>query len=326
MQRRFLFSSVVLTLLVGLAPNANVLAQDAYPSRAVRLIVPFSPGGTSDIMGRLIASELGKQLNQTFVVDNKAGAGGAIGTAEAARAAPDGYTLLLSGIGSNAIIHGLQPASAYDSLRDFVHISQLAAGPNVLVVNPQFPAQTFAEFVAWVKNNPGQFNFGQVTASSGHLTTEYLKQAAGLNMVGISYRGGALALNDILANQIHGMFINQDSALPHVRAGKLRALAVTSPQRNPLYPDVPTVAESGYPDFAAVSWTGLSAPKDTPQAIIDTLENAMVKAFSDPEVRARLEGNGFVVRASRSAEYSQFVTDQIAHWGRVIQDANITVQ
>jgi len=326
MQRRFLLTATVLAGLISLAPSPNVLAQDAYPSRAVRVIVPFSPGGTSDIMGRLIASELGKQLNQPFVVDNKAGAGGAIGTAEAARATPDGYTLLLSGIGSNAIIHGLKPAPAYDSIRDFVHISQLASGPNVLVVNPQFPAQTFAQFIAWVKNNPGQFNFGQVTASSGHLTTEYLKQAAGLDMVGIAYRGGALALNDVLAKQIHGMFTNQDAALPHVQAGKLRALAVTSPQRNPLYPDVPTVAESGYPDFAAVSWTGLSAPKGTPQAIIDTLEHAMVRAFSDPAVRARLEGNGFVVRASRSSEYSQFVAEQIAHWGRVIQHANITVQ
>ncbi|MDQ0589933.1 Bug family tripartite tricarboxylate transporter substrate binding protein [Variovorax paradoxus] len=317
-RRTLLAALAVAGLLAGAAH-----AQDDYPSRPVKLIVPFPAGGTSDIMGRLIAEVLGRQLKQPFIVDNKGGAGGAIGTEQAARAPGDGYTLLLSGIGSNAIIHGFSPKPPYDSNRDFVHVSQLAAGPNVLVVNPSFPAKNFKEFVAWVKANPGKFSYGQVNASSGHVTTEYLKQVAGLDMVGIPYKGSAPALNDVLADQIPGMFTNQDSVLPHIKAGKLRALVVTSAQRNPLFPEVPTVAESGYPGFSAVSWTGLSAPKGTPKAVADKLEAAMVKGFADPAVRAKLESNGFVVVASHSADYTRFVQDETARWTQVVQKAGL---
>lgn len=322
MHRRNLLAALTLGLLAG--PMTAALAQSDYPSRPVKVIVPFPAGGTSDLMGRAIAEELTKQLKQPFVVENKGGAGGAIGTDQVAKSAPDGYTLLLSGIGSNAVIHGFAaPRPGYDSMRDFVHISQLAAGPNVLVVNPSFPAKTFKEFIAHVKANPGKVDYGQVTASSGHLTTEYLKQVAGLDMVGIAYKGGAPALADVLAGQIPLMFTNQDAVLPHVKAGKLRALAVTSPQRNPLYPDVPTVAESGYPDFSAVSWTGLSAPKGTPKSITDKLEAAMVKAFNEPAARQKLEATGFVVVASRSPDYTKFVQDEINRWTKVIQTAGI---
>ena len=331
MNRRHLLATLVAGLTAGLAcalPLVSAQAQSAgdYPNRPVKIIVPFPAGGTSDIMGRLIAEELGRQLGQPFVVDNRGGAGGAIGTDLAAKSAADGYTLLLSGIGSNAVIHGFaSPRPGYDEA-DFIHISQLAAGPNVLVVNPAFPAKTFDEFIAWVKANPGKFNYGQVTASSGHLTTEYLKQVAGLDMTGIAYKGGAPALTDVLANQIPGMFTNQDAVLPYVKAGKLRALAVTSAERNGLYPDVPTIAESGYPGFTAVSWTGLSAPRGTPKAIVDKLEAAMVRAFAGPAARARLEANGFVVVASRSADYSRFVDSEVERWTRVIQAAGLKAE
>lgn len=323
MNRRTLLVTLGLLASVASIPATAFGQNDDYPSRPVTIIVPFPAGGTSDLMGRLMADVLGRQLGKPFVVENKGGAGGAIGTDQAARAKPDGYTLLLSGIGSNAIIHGFSPKPPYDSATDFVHISQLAAGPNVLVVNPSFPAKTFGEFVAWVKANPGKFNFGQVNASSGHVTTEYLKQVAGLGMVGIPYKGGAPALNDVLANQINGMFTNQDVVLPHIQAGKLRALAVTSEQRNPLYPDVPTVAESGYPGFSAVSWTGLSAPKGTPPAIVKKLETAMIKGFADPAVRQKLEVAGFVVVTSKSEDFTRFVDSEIARWGQVVQKAGI---
>jgi tripartite-type tricarboxylate transporter receptor subunit TctC len=320
----------ILTLALTLAaactlPITSHAQTSDYPNRPVKIIVPFPAGGTSDIMGRMIAEELGKELKQPFVVDNKGGAGGAIGTDQAAKAPADGYTLLLSGIGSNAVIHGFSPKPSYDSVRDFVHISALAAGPNVLVVNNEFPAKTFKEFITWVKANPGKFSYGQVNASSGHVTTEYLKQVAGLDMVGIPYKGSAPALNDVVANQIPGMFTNQDTVHPFVKSGKLRALAVTSAERNPLYPDVPTVAELGYPGFSAVSWTGLSAPKGTPKAVVDKLEAAMVKAFAAPAVRAKLEGNGFVVVASKSADYSKFVADEVARWTKVVQTAGIKI-
>lgn len=320
-KRNVLAALAIAALGVHISP---VLAQGDYPNKPVKLVVPFPAGGTSDIMGRLIAQELSKELKQPFIVENKGGAGGAIGTEFVAKAPADGYTLLLSGIGSNAIIHGFSaPKPNYDSMRDFVHISQLAAGPNVLVVNPEFPVKTFKDFVAYVKAHPGKVNYGQVAASSGHLTTEYLKQVAGLDMVGIGYKGGAPAVTDLLGGQIQCMFTNQDAVLPQVKAGKLRALAVTSPQRNPLYPDVPTIAESGYPGFSAVSWTGLSAPKGTPKAIVDKLEAAMIKAFHEPSARAKLEATGFVVVASKSPEYTKFVQDEINRWTKVIQTAGI---
>ncbi|MFT3719300.1 Bug family tripartite tricarboxylate transporter substrate binding protein [Pseudorhodoferax sp.] len=313
----------LLCAALALALAGPALAQADYPNRPVKLVVPFPAGGTSDLMGRIIAEEVGRQIGQPVVVDNRGGAGGAIGTDLVAKAAPDGYTLLLSGIGSNAVIHGFaSPRPGYTEA-DFVHISQLAAGPNVLVVHPGFPAKTFQEFVAWVKAHPGKFSYGQVTASSGHLTTEYLKQTAGLDMVGIPYKGGAPALNDVVANQIPGMFTNQDVVLPFVKAGKLRALAVTSAERNPLYPDVPTVAESGYPGFTAVSWTGLSAPRGTPQPVVDKLEAAMVRAFGEPAVRAKLEASGFVVVASRREAFTAFVQSEVARWTQVIQSAGL---
>ncbi|OZI31469.1 hypothetical protein CAL29_26590 [Bordetella genomosp. 10] len=322
MKRRYrLLAFGLCASLLGLANSAA--AQDDYPSHAVKIIVPFPAGGTSDLMGRLIAEVLGRQLKQPFVVENKGGAGGAIGSDQVARSAPDGYTLLLSGIGSNAIIHAFKPAPPYDSNKDFVHISQLAAGPNVLVVNPSFPAKTFKEFIAWVKAHPGKFDYGQVNASSGHLTTEYLKQVAGLDMVGIPYKGGAPALTDVLSGQINGMFTNQDAALPHVKSGNLRALAVTSAERNPLYPDVPTVAESGYPGFTAVSWTGLSAPKGTPDAVVKKLETAMVRGFADPAAKAKLEATGFVVVAQGSVPYTKFVQSEIARWEDVVRKSGI---
>lgn len=327
-RRRRLAALLAAALLIGLAAattSAPAQAQGAgdYPARPVKIIVPFPAGGTSDLMGRAIADELGRHFNQPFVVDNRGGAGGAIGTEAAARAPADGYTLLLSGIGSNAVIHGFATPKPGYTEADFIHISQLAAGPNVLVVHPTFPAKTFAEFVTWVKANPGKFNYGQVNASSGHLTTEYLKQTAGLDMIGVPYKGGAPALNDVLANQISGMFTNQDVVMPHVKAGKLRALAVTSAERNPQYPDVPTVAESGYPGFSAVSWTGLSAPKGTPPAIIERLTQAMQTTFGDPKARAKLEANGFVVVASDPPAFTRFVNGEVERWAQVIRTAGL---
>jgi len=324
MNLRFLLP--VLGILAALSsPPGAAQGESEYPTRPVRLIVPFPAGGTSDLMGRLIAEALTRELKQTVVVENKPGAGGAIGTEQVSRAAPDGLTLLLSGIGSNAIMHAFRSNLPYDSERDFVHISQLAAGPNVLVVNPSFPAKNFQEFVAWVKANPGKFNYGQVAASSGHLTTEYLKQVAGLDMVGISYTGNPPALTDILGGQIHGMFTNQDAVLPYVNSGKMRALVVTSAERNPLFPSVPTIAESGYPDFSAVSWTGLSAPKGTPAAVVKKLESALKHGFSDPAARQKLESIGYVVVASRSADYTRFVSEEISRWKQVVQKAGLTL-
>lgn len=322
MKRRQLIAAAAVGAAAVALPLAG-LAQADYPSKPVKIIVPFPAGGTSDVMGRLMADELGKALKQSFVVENIGGAGGAIGTERAARAAPDGYTLVLTGVGSNAVTHGLNPKAGYDSNKDFHHITQIHAGPNVLVVHPDTPFKSFKELVAHVKASPGKMNYGYTPAASGHMAMEQLKQTAGLFIVGIPYRGGGPLMTDLLGGTIPMIFINQDAALPHVKAGKLRALAVTSAQRNPLYPDVPTIAESGYPGFEAISWSGLSAPRGVPQPILDKLEAAAVQAMQSPAVKQKLESQGFVVPPQGSAHYTKFVASEIDRWTRVIKTAGI---
>lgn len=295
-----------------------------FPGRLVKLIVPFPAGGTSDQIARLAADELGRALKQPFIVDNRSGAAGNLGTTAAAQAAPDGYTLVLSGVGTNGINPGLYEKLSFDTNKDFAHITQLIAGPNVLVVNPEFPAKDFKAFIAYAKANPGKLSYASSgSGSSGHLAMELLKQQSGADLVHIPYRGGAPALNDVLANQVPVMFINQDVALQHVRAGKLHALAVSSAQRNPLYPNVPTVAESGFTGFEALSWVGLSAPKGTPQAIIDRAQQELAKAFNAPEVKSRLEAAGFIVVTSKPAEYQAYVKTESQRWAKVIKAAGI---
>ena len=309
-------------------------AQDNWPTKPVRIISPFPAGGTSDVMARMLAEALSKELGQQFIIDNVGGAGGTIGTLRAAKTTPDGYTLIQTGVGQNAVAHGLDPKLGYDSMRDFVHISQVHSGPNVLVVNAATPFKTFAELVDFVRKNPGKLNYGYTHAASGHMAMELLKQRAsecpkggkdcnGFFMVGIPYRGGGPMMQDLLGGQIPLMFINQDTALPHVKAGKLRALAVTSAQRNPLYPGVPTIAESGFAGFQALSWSGLSVIKGTPQAIVDKLGATMNKIMGSPEIRQRLESVGFVVPPTGAQAYSDFVKSEIDLWTKVIKTAGI---
>jgi tripartite-type tricarboxylate transporter receptor subunit TctC len=323
---------VAAALALCAAPS---LAQDAWPSKPVKLIVPFPAGGTSDVMGRMVAQAMSKEFGQQFVVENIGGAGGTIGIARAVKMPADGYTLVLTGVGSNAVAHGLDPKLPYDSTRDLVQISQIHHGPNVLVVHPDQPFRTFAELVAYVKKNPGKLNYGYTHAASGHMAMELLKQVGGLDaqgrgqplfIVGIPYRGGAPLLQDLLGGQIPMIFINQDAALPHVRAGKLRALAVTSRERNPMYPDVPTIAETGVKGYEALSWSGLSAIRGTPQPIIDRLEAAMKKIMASPEIKERMARDGFVIPPQGAAVYDKFVKDEIALWSRVIKSAGIKAE
>ena len=332
--KKMLSAALMCAAAAGLA--LPVHAQADYPNKPIKLIVPFPAGGTSDLMGRMIADELGKALKQPVVVENVGGAGGVIGTERGAKAAPDGYTLIQTGVGQNAVAHGLNPKVAYDSVKDFIHITQVHSGPNVLVVHPSTPFNTFKELIDYGKANPGKLSYGYTPAASGHMAMELLKQTVStcagakkenckpLFMVGIPYRGGGPMMTDILGGQIPLMFINQDVALAHVKAGKLRPLAVTSLARNPLYPDVPTIHESGYPGFSALSWSGISLPKGTPKAIVDKIEAATVMAMHSPAIRARMEGNGFVVPSQGSADYTQFVTKELDRWTRVIKIAGIT--
>ena len=312
---RSLVSVVALSVGSWVVPAA-AQAQGAYPDKPVRLIVPFPPGGSTDAVGRLLAAELGKDLGQTVIVENRGGANGNIGSDAVAKSAPDGYTLLLSGVGSNAISYALYQSMPYKD-SDFVHISLLATGPNVLVANNDFPAKTFADFIKLAKENPGKYTHASsANGSSGHLAMEMLKQAAGIDLVHVPYKGGAAAITDTIGGRVNVLFLNQDNLLPQVQAGKVRALAVASAKRNPVYPDVPTIAESGYPGFAAESWFGLSAPKGTPAPVVDRLHKATVKALAQPELKSKLEAVGFVVVGNDPQAFSQFVTAEIDKWGK----------
>jgi tripartite-type tricarboxylate transporter receptor subunit TctC len=323
MHRRHVIGAATAALL---ATGLPALAQTDYPTKPIKLIVAFPPGGTSDVMGRMVAEPLAKILGQPVVVENVGGAGGVIGTERGAKAAPDGYTIIQTGVGQNAVAHGLDPNVKYDSVKDFIHLGHVHSGPNVLVVNAQQPFKTLAELVAYAKANPGKLDYGYTFAASGHMAMELFKQTANVFLTGIPYRGGGPMMTAILGNEIPMMFINQDVALPHIKAGKLRPLAVSSLQRNVLYPDVPTVAESGYKGFEALSWSGLSVPRGTPAPVVAKLEAAIKEVMSSPAIKQRMDSNGFVIPPQGIKPYTDFVVSEKDRWVQVIQKAGIKAQ
>jgi tripartite-type tricarboxylate transporter receptor subunit TctC len=310
----------------GLMSQGQAIAQADYPNKPIKLIVAFPPGGTSDVMGRLMAEELGKVLKQPVLVENIGGAGGVIGIDRAVKMSPDGYTIIQTGVGQNAVAHGLDPNIKYDSLTDFIHLTQVHSGPNVLLVHPAQAFKTVKDLVDYAKKNPGKLDYGYTHAASGHMAMELFKQTTGIFLTGIPYRGGGPMLNDLLAGTVPMVFLNQDVALPHVKAGKLRALAVTSKERNPLYPDVPTISESGYKGFEALSWSGLSVAKGTPQPIVDKLEAAMAQSMQTANFKQRLTSTGFVIPAQGSKPYTEFVKSELNQWTSVIRTAGIKPQ
>lgn len=322
MKKRQLLLAISLTGL-SLLSQGQAQAQADYPSKPIKLIVAFPPGGTSDVMGRLMAEELGKVLKQPVVVENIGGAGGVVGTDRGVKMPADGYTIIQTGVGQNAVAHGLDPNLKYNSMNDFIHLTQVHSGPNVLVVHPSQPFKTVKDLVDYAKKNPGKLDYGYTHAASGHMAMELFKQTTGVFLTGIPYKGGGPMLNDLLAGTIPMIFINQDVALPHIKAGKLRPLAVTSKERNALYPDVPTISESGYKGFEALSWSGLSVAKGTPQPIVDKLEAAMAQAMQSANFKQRLTSTGFVIPAMGSRPYTAFVKSELDQWTRVIKAAGI---
>jgi tripartite-type tricarboxylate transporter receptor subunit TctC len=322
MKKRHTLVTALVAAATWLAAS-GAMAQSDYPNRPIRLVVPFPAGGTSDVMGRLMAEEMGKVLKQPIVVENIGGAGGIVGTERALKMPADGYTLIQTGVGQSAVAHGLDPKLKYNSLTDFVHLTQVNSGPNLLVVHPSVPFRTVRDIVDYARKNPGKLDYGFTHAASGHMAMELFKQTTGVFLTGIPYRGGGPLLNDLLAGTVPMIFINQDAALPHIKAGKIRAIAISSLQRNPLYPDVPTVAESGYPGFQSLSWSGISVAKGTPQPVVDRLEAAAVQAMQSESLRNRLTSVGFVVPTPGSKAYSAFIKSEIDTWTRVIKTAGI---
>jgi tripartite-type tricarboxylate transporter receptor subunit TctC len=301
-------------------------AQADYPNKVVTIIVPFPPGGTTDVTARQIAAELTKSMGQTFIVENKAGANGNIGSAQVARAAPDGYTLLMSGVGSNAVNHGLYASMPYDSKKDFAHVTLATTGPNVLIVHPSFPASNLKEFIEVVKKDPGKYNYASAgNGASGHMAMELLKTTTDLKIDHIPYKGGAPAVQDLIGGQVQMMFINQDMAFAQAKAGRARIIGVASLTRNPAMPDAPTIAEQGLPQFSAVSWNAISAPAGTPKAIVDKLQSEIKKALHSPAIKDKLLANGFVPEGISPEEFTAFVSAEVDKWTKVAKDAGAKV-
>ena len=317
---------LLLGLLLSYLPFAVLAQADAYPSKSIRIVVPFPPGGATDIAARLIGTKLSERWKQPVVVENKPGAGGNLGSDIVAKAPPDGYTLVMGVTGSHAINTSLYSKMPYDPVADFEPITQVAVVPNVVVVHPGVPAATLAELVALAKKEPGKLNYASLgNGTAAHLTMEMFKTAAGIDLAHIPYKGSAPAVADLLAGQVQVMVDGLPSALPHVKAGKLRALAVTSAKRSAAAPDLPTIAESGYPGFFADAWSGLFAPKHTPKPIVDKLAAEVQRILDLPDVRERLASLGAEPVGSTPAEFAGHVRREIDKWSRVVKASGARV-
>jgi tripartite-type tricarboxylate transporter receptor subunit TctC len=304
---------------------SRIAGAQAYPSRPVRIIVPFAPGGTFDIMARLIGQWLTEKLGQPFVIENRPGAGGNVGTESVVRAPADGYALLLVGT-ANAISAMLYEKLNFNFIRDIVPVAGIARVPEVMLVNPSLPATTVRELIAYAKANPGKLTM----ASGGigtlsHVEGELFKMMTGVNFVHVPYRGLGPALTDLLGGQVQVMFASMSASIEYVRANKLRALAVTTATRSDELPDVPTVAEF-VPGYEASGWFGIGAPKNTPSQIIDQLNEAINAGLADPKTKARLADLGGTPLAGSPADFGKFVADETEKWGRVIKFAGIKAE
>jgi tripartite-type tricarboxylate transporter receptor subunit TctC len=303
------------------------LAHAQFPTKPLHLIVPFPPGGGNDTVARAIAQQLGPDLGQPVVIDNRPGAGGSVGAELAARAPADGYTLFLAGVGSHAVNPNLHRKLPYDPVKDFAPISLIASAPSVLVVNPALPARTFAEFGAYARANPGKLNYASNgNGSAAQLAAAMYETMADVRMVHVPYKGIAPAMTDLMSGEVQLMFGTIVALVPHIQAGKLRALAVTSRTRSALLPDIPTIAESGLPDYQAGSWYGILAPAGTPREVIERLHAAIIKALEQPDVSKRLAAEGAEVIGSTPEEFGAHIKAEIARVGSVVRAAGIRIE
>jgi len=307
----------------ALAFSGGVFAQ-AFPSKPIRIVIPFVAGGPSDTVGRAIGSKFQELLGQPAVVENRPGANGAIAAEFVAKSDPDGYTILVGSIGVFSINAALYKDLRYDPVRDFAPITLAVTNPNVLITKLDFAPRSVKELVEFAKKNPGKISYGSSgTGSSDHLTSELFKQMTGTFGVHIPYRGGAAVITDLLGGQIEASFQNLGNVVTNVKAGKIRALAVTGRTRAPQLPDVPTVAESGYPDLIVTSWQAAGAPAKTPREIVARLNDAAVKTLRSPDIRDRLTQIGFDVVASTPDEFGRFMKDEVDRWTKVVQRGGI---
>lgn len=314
----------VLAAAAGLSSRA--MAQAPWPARPIRLIVPLAAGGPTDLLARIISQPLSTRLGQPIVIENRPGAGGSIGAEVAAKADPDGYTLFLGTSGTLSINQSLYSTLRYDPVKEFAPIRLAASAPYLVVVHPSVPARTLQELVAYAKAHPGKLNYGIVPGGAAQLAVELFKRTAGIDIVGVSYKGAALATNDLIAGQIEMSFASTPGALSYVKSGKLRALAVTSPKRLDILPDLPTVAECGLPGYAATVWYGVVAPVKTPTAIIDRLYAELSAVLKDEKVRASMAQNDFYVEESNPAAFGRFIAAEAQKWAQVVKASGMKAE
>ena len=313
---------VALALLLALSFNL-VKGQEAWPTRPIRFILPFPPGGGTDILGRLIAERLSANLGQPVVTENRGGAGGNVGAEAAARSASDGYTIVLAAP-SLAISPTLYSKLNYDPVKDFAPISLVATVPNVMITQASLPVQTLQDFIAFARSKPGALNFGSGGAgTSNHLAGELFNIVTGVKLVHVPYKGVNLAMQDVLAGNVHLVFIGIPAAAPHIKAARLRALAVVAPQRSSALPEVPTVAEAGLRDFEVTTWYGVLAPAGTPRPVVTRLNSELVKIMHSPELKERLAATGTEPLTSTPEEFAAYIKREIAKWGEVIRKAGV---
>ena len=310
---------IVATAAALLAVNAAARAQN-YPQKPVRLVVPFTAGGSMDILSRLLSQKINEAYGQTFIVDNRTGAGGNIGTEIVARAAPDGHTLLVGGIGTMAINPSLYTNLPYHPLKDFEAVTLLAKMPNMLAVNPALPVKSVKDLIALAKAKPGVLNYGSAgPGSNPHILAEYFKLLTKTDIQQISYKGVPPAITDLIAGQLSLLFATVPTVIPHAKSGRVRGLAVTSAQRLPQLPELPTIAESGVPDYEATQWNGLLAPAKTPRKIVAVLNAEIVKTLHRADVRERLAAEMVEPVGSTPAEFAAFMKAEIARWAPVVK-------
>jgi len=314
-----------LVFVVGLvaALLGSVALAQTYPSKPVRLIVTYPPAGSSDLMARILGQKLSELWGQPVIVENKPGAAGSIGMDYAAHQPADGYSFVIGNLGP-VVVNPLLSKVPFDVERDFVPVSMIATGPNVLVVNPKTPVKTLGELIAYARANPGKLNFGSGGPGSvAHLSGEMLKSLAHVDIVHVPYKGGILSVNDLIAGHVQMVFSDALPVMQHIRAGTLRALAITSPERSPLVPDVPTCVESGVPGLVAVNWWGVLIPAGTPKAIADKFYSDLVKVMHDPEVKEKFAQLGVEALSSTGAQFAAYMRSETAKYAKLIKEANI---
>lgn len=324
--RRRRFFAFALSLAAATVALPAPAESAAWPTKPIRLVVGYAAGGATDVVARLVAVKMGEQLGQPVMVDNRAGANSNLGAELVARSAPDGYTLYVYTI-ANTINATLYPKLAYDPVKDFELVGLMAKIPNILVVNPRLPIQSPADYLRYAKSSKDGITFASSGAGSSiHLSGEMFKMQSGANMLHVAYKGSAPAITDLIGGQVDSMFDNTPSALPHVQAGKLRAVAITSAQRSPLLPDVPTLAESGYPGFDVQSWFALAAPAGTPRPVIDRLNAALGKSLAATDVRQRLQDLAATPAAGTPEQARSFAASELKRWREVVKASGASAQ